>query len=62
MRILIAIVIILGACFAVLVGLLSVLHDLLVRTTPRHVPSEFDQRAIGYEESRIFPKVSEDIQ
>jgi hypothetical protein len=61
MRILIATIMILGACLVLLIGLLSVIHDLLVRTT-RHAPSEFDPHAIGYERSTIGPKVSEDIQ
>jgi len=62
MRIPIAIIMILGACFVVLVGLLSVLHDLLLITTRRHATSEFDQRTSGYERSSICSKVSEDIQ
>ena len=48
MRILIAITMILGACFILLIALLSVVHDLLVRTT-HHVPSEFDVHAIDRE-------------
>jgi hypothetical protein len=62
MRILIAIIMILGACFVLVVGLLSVIHDLLVRTTSRRAPCEFDRRAMGYEPSSICSKVSEDVQ
>jgi hypothetical protein len=62
MRILIATITILGACFVLVVALLSVIHDLLVRTTSRHAPSEFDRRAIGYEASSICSKLSEDVQ
>ena len=61
MRILVATLMILGACLVFAVGLLSVIHDLLVRIT-RHVPSEFDRRAIGHESSAICSKVSEDVQ
>jgi hypothetical protein len=62
MRILIAIMMMLGACLVLVVGLLSVIHDLLVRTTSRHAPSEFDPRAIGHEASSICSKVSDDVQ
>lgn len=62
MRILISIIMIVGACFVVLVGLLSVLHDLLVIATRRHATSEFDHHAGGYERSSICSTVSEDIQ
>jgi hypothetical protein len=62
MRILISIIMILGACFVLVVGLLSVIHDLLVRTTSRHAPAEFDRRAIGYEASSTCSKVLEDVQ
>jgi hypothetical protein len=62
MRILISIVMILGASFVLVVGLLSVIHDLLVRTTRCHAPSEFDLPAMGYEASSLCSKASEDIQ
>ena len=58
MRILISIVMILGACFVVLIGLLSVVHDLLLRTT-NHVPSEFDRHAVGREGSVICHETSD---
>jgi hypothetical protein len=62
MRILISIVMILGACFVLVVALLSVIHDLLVRTTSRHAPAHFDRPAMGYEASSLCSKASEDIQ
>jgi len=62
MRILISIIMILGACFVLVVGLLSVIYDLLIRTTSRHIPSEFDGRSIGYEVSSVCSKASEDVQ
>ena len=58
MRILLSIVMILGACFVVVIGLLSVVHDLLLRTTS-HVPSEFDSHELGREGSAICHETSE---
>jgi hypothetical protein len=58
MRILISIIMICGSCFVVLIGLLSVVHDLLIRTTS-HVPSEFDRHDIAGEGSAIHAEVSE---
>jgi hypothetical protein len=58
MRILISIVMILGACFVVIVGLLSVVHDLLLRTTS-HVPSQFDSHDLSRERSAICHETSE---
>jgi hypothetical protein len=46
MRILITLAVICGACFVLLIGLLSVVRDLLVITT-RHAPSELDGHAVG---------------
>lgn len=60
MRIVVSIIMICGACLVVLIGLLSVVHDLLVRTT-NHVPSEFDRHDIGGEVS-IHAEVSEGRQ
>ena len=57
MRILISFIMICGACFVVLIGLLSVVHDLLIRTT-HHVPSEFDRHDLVGETS-IHAEVSE---
>jgi len=61
MRILVSIAMILGACFVVLIGLLSLLHDLLIRTT-RLVPSEFDRRESCREGPAISAKVSEEVR
>lgn len=59
MRMLIAIVLILGACFVVLVGLLSVVHDLLIRTSS-HVPREMDQYGTAAEHATLCSTVSPD--
>jgi hypothetical protein len=61
MRILISIVMILGACLVVVVGLLSVVHDLLLRTTS-HIPSEFDAGEIGRERPAICHETSDHLQ
>jgi hypothetical protein len=61
MRILVSIAMILGACFVVLIGLLSLLHDLLIRTT-HLVPSEFDRRENCREGPAISAKVSEEVR
>ena len=61
MHILISILMILGACLVVLIGLLSVLHDLLIRT-PLHLPSEFERREAPGEESTVHATISEDFQ
>jgi hypothetical protein len=61
MRILVSIAMILGACFVVLIGLLSLLHDLLIRTT-HLAPSELDRRESCSEGSAISPKVSEQVR
>jgi hypothetical protein len=61
MRILIAITMIFGACFVLLIGLLSVVRDLLVITT-RHAHSELDSRAVGREGAALCARVSEDVQ
>jgi hypothetical protein len=58
MRILISIIMICGACFVVLIGLLSVFHDLLMRTSS-HVPSEFDRHDIAGEGPPMHAEVSE---
>jgi hypothetical protein len=58
MRILISITMIFGACLVVLIGLLSVVHDLLIRTTS-HVPSEFDRHELGSEGAAMHAEVSE---
>lgn len=59
MRILIAAIMIGGACFVLLIGLLSVVRDLLVITT-QHAPSELDNHAVGREGAGLCAKVSED--
>jgi hypothetical protein len=61
MRILIATIMIGGACFVLLIGLLSVVRDLSVTTT-RHAPSELDSHAVGREGAALCAKVSEDVQ
>ena len=61
MRILIAIIMICGTCFVLLIGLLSVVRDLLAITT-RHAPSELDSHAGGREGAALCAKVSEDVQ
>jgi hypothetical protein len=61
MRNLIPVTMILGACFVLVVGLLSVLHDLLVRS-PMLMPSELERRNVGRERSTACGPVSEDIQ
>jgi hypothetical protein len=61
MRILVAITIIFGAGCVLLIGLLSVVHDLLVRTS-RHSPSQCDPDAMSCEQSAVHPKVSHDVQ
>jgi hypothetical protein len=61
MRILIAIIVILGACLVLSIGLLSVVRDLLVITT-RHAQSELDSHAVGYEGAALCAKASEDVQ
>jgi hypothetical protein len=61
MRILIAIIMIFGACFVLLIGLLSAVRDLLAITT-RHAQSEMDSHAVGREEAALCAKMSEDIQ
>ena len=61
MRILVAITMIFGACFVLLIGLLSVVRDLLVITT-RHAQSELDSHAVGREGAALCAKVSEDVQ
>jgi hypothetical protein len=55
MRILIAIIVIFGASFVLLMGLLSVVRDLLVITT-RHAQSELDSRAVGREGAALCAK------
>jgi hypothetical protein len=45
MHTLIAMLMILGACIVVVVGLLSVINDLLIRTT-RHAPVQFHSHDI----------------
>jgi hypothetical protein len=49
MRTLVGIIIICGACFVLLMALLSVLRDLLTITT-RHDHLELDSHAVGREE------------
>jgi ABC-type lipoprotein release transport system permease subunit len=61
MRIFISILMILGACFVVLTALLSVVHDLLLRTST-HAPSELDRRDIGPETAGICHETSEHLQ
>jgi hypothetical protein len=61
MRILISMIIIFGACLVLLIGLLSVVRDLLVITTP-HAQSELDSHAVGGEGAALCAKVSEDVQ
>jgi hypothetical protein len=61
MRNLIAVTMILGTCFVLVVGLLSVLHDLLVRS-PMYRPPELERRNVGRERSGVCGPVSEDIQ
>jgi hypothetical protein len=61
MRIAIAMITIFGAVFVLLIGLLSVVRDLLVITT-RHAQSEFDSHAVGREGTALCAKVSEDAQ
>jgi hypothetical protein len=61
MRILIATIMICGACFVLLIGLLSVVRDLLMITS-RHAPSESDSLAVGREGPALRAKVSEDVQ
>src|ERR1700680_1908538 len=53
MRILIAIIMIGGACFVLLVGLLSVVRDLLLITS-RHALPELDGHAMGREGSAVY--------
>jgi hypothetical protein len=59
MRTLISISMVVGACFALLVGLLSVVHDLLIRIT-NHLPPRLDRRDSGREQSTICPTVSQE--
>jgi hypothetical protein len=61
MRILISIVMILGACLVVLIGLLSVVHDLLLRTT-NHVSAEFDRKDAGRERSGVCHETTDHLQ
>jgi hypothetical protein len=61
MRILISITIVVGACFVVLVGLLSVVHDLLIRVT-NHVPRRSDRHVDGREQSPVCPTASQEPQ
>jgi hypothetical protein len=61
MRVLISIIMFFGACFVLLIGLLSVVRDLLVITT-RHAQSELDSHAVGREGAALCAKVSEDVQ
>jgi hypothetical protein len=61
MRILIAVIMICGACFVLLIALLSVVRDLLP-ITARHAQSELDSRAAGREGSAMCAKVSEDVR
>ena len=60
MRILIAIIVILGACFVLSIGLLSVVRDLLVIIT-RHAQSELDSHTVGDEGAALCVKASEDV-
>ena len=57
MRILMSVIIIVGACIVVMIGLLSVVHDLLIRTTT-HTPLETDRRDMGREVSASRRDVS----
>ena len=61
MKILVAVFMILGGAFVLVVGLLSVLHDLLVRTTG-YEPSELDLRDPGDEIYASYSGASEDLQ
>jgi hypothetical protein len=61
MRISIAMIMIFGACFVLLTGLLSVVRDLLVIIT-RHARSELDSHAVGREGAALCAKVWEDVQ
>ena len=61
MRILIAIIMIFGACFVLSIGLLSVLRDLLVITT-QHAQSELDSHAVDREGTGLCVNTSEDLQ
>jgi hypothetical protein len=61
MRILVAIIMIFGACFALFIGLLSVVRDLLVITSGDAHP-ELNSHATGRGESAICAKVSENAQ
>jgi hypothetical protein len=60
MRILIAIIVICGACFVLMLGLLSVVRDLLVITT-RNAQSELGSHAVGREGAALCAKASEDF-
>lgn len=61
MRVLVSILMILGACFVVVIGLLSVVHDLLLRTT-NHVSSEFDGEDMRDEGSTICHETPEHLR
>ena len=60
MRILMALIMILGAGFALFIALVSVFRDLLVITGRAH--SELNSHPTGHEESGICANVSEDVQ
>jgi hypothetical protein len=60
MRILIAILMICGACCVLLLGLLSVARDLLAITV-RRAPSELDAH-VGREGAALRAKVADDAQ
>lgn len=60
MRILIAIIMIIGACFVLSIGLLSVVRDLLVITT-RQAQLELDSHADGREGAALCAKASKDV-
>jgi hypothetical protein len=60
MRILVSIVMVVGACFVMLVGLLSVVHDLLIRIA-NHVPLELHRHDSGYETPTVGPTASQEL-
>jgi hypothetical protein len=61
MRILIAIIMICGACFVLLIGLLSVIRDLLVITTG-HASSKLHGHGTSRDGSAVCAEASEDVQ
>jgi hypothetical protein len=61
MQVLIAIIMICGACFVLLIGLLSVVLDLLAITTG-HAPSELASHTVGRERAALCAKMSGAVQ